>query len=50
MVKDLKLRVKILMDGKAAGVIGEDAYANTMKSINKDMAECVRRSQSLGKL
>ena len=48
--KDLKQRVKILTDGKAAGVISEDAYANSMKSTNKDIAECVRRRQLLGKL
>ena len=48
--KDLKQRIKILTDGKALGAIGEDDYANGMKSINKDIAECVRRSQLLCKL
>ena len=47
---DLKRRVKILTDGKAVGAIGKDDYANGMKSINKDIAECVRRTQLLGKL
>ena len=47
---DLNRRVKILMDGKAAGVIGEDDYASGMKITNKDIAECIRRRQLLGKL
>jgi hypothetical protein len=48
--KDLSLRVKILTDGKAAGVIGEDNYATTMRITNKDIAECIRRRKLLGKL
>jgi len=47
---DLKLRVKILMDGKAVGVIGEHEYDISIKSTNKDIAECIRRRQLLGKL
>jgi hypothetical protein len=45
--KDLKLRVKLLMDGKAVGGVSDDVYASTMKITNKDIAECVRRSQLL---
>jgi hypothetical protein len=48
--KDLKRRVKILTDGKVAGVIGEHDYASGMESANKDIGECVRRRQLLGKL
>jgi hypothetical protein len=48
--KDLNLRVKILMDGKAAGVIGENNYATSMRVTNKDIAECVRRRELLGRL
>jgi hypothetical protein len=44
---DLKLRVQLLTDGKTVGVIGEDNFARSMKSINKDIAECVRRRQLL---
>jgi hypothetical protein len=48
--EDLKQRVKLLTDGKAVGVIGEDDYTNSMKVTNKDIADCVRRRQLLGKL
>ena len=48
--KDLKQRVKLLMDGRASGAISENVYDSGMTSTNKDIAECVRRIQVLGKL
>jgi hypothetical protein len=48
--RDLSKRVKILMDGKAAGVISEDNYATTMRITNKDIAECGRRRQLLANI
>jgi hypothetical protein len=48
--KDLKQRVKLLIDGRASGAISENVYDSGMTSTNKDIAECVRRSQLLGKL
>jgi hypothetical protein len=45
--KQLKLRVKRLIDGKAAGDIGEDEYTSSLKATNKDTAECIRRSELL---
>ena len=48
--KNLKLRFKILGDAKTAGDFSEDEYDSSMKSINKDIAECIRRGQLLGKL
>ena len=50
MVQGLEAAGQNPDDGRAAGVISEDAYANGMKTTNKDIAECVRRSQLLGKL
>jgi hypothetical protein len=48
--KDLKQRVKLLIDGRASGAISENVYDSGITSTNKDIAECVRRSQLLGKL
>lgn len=48
--KQLRLQVKLLMDTKTAGQISEDQYANQITITNKDIAECVRRRQLLGKL
>jgi hypothetical protein len=48
--RDLSQRVRILTNGKAAGVISEDDYATTMRITNKDIAECVRRRQLLANI
>ena len=48
--KNLKLRVKILGGAKTAGDFSEDEYDSSMKAINRDIAECIRRGQLLGKL
>jgi hypothetical protein len=50
MAKQLRLQVKLLMDTKTAGQISEDEYANQITITNKDIAECVRRRQLVGKL
>jgi len=48
--KELKLHVKLLVDAKTAGQISDDEFATQIAVTNKDIAECVRRHQLLGKL
>jgi hypothetical protein len=45
--KELKLRIKRLMNGKAAGDIGKDEHASSLNATNKDTVECIRRRQLL---
>jgi len=45
--KDLRIRIKGLMDGKVAGQIGKDEYAANRKIANKDMNEYRRRGRLL---
>jgi hypothetical protein len=45
--KDLRIRIKGLMDGKVAGDIGKDEYATNRKIANKGMNEYRRRGRLL---
>jgi hypothetical protein len=45
--KDLRLRIKGLVDGNVAGDIGRDEYLTNRKIANKDMNEYRRRGRLL---
>ncbi len=45
--KDLRIRIKALMDGKIAGHIGKDEYVTNRKIANKGMNEYRRRGRLL---